>query len=147
MNMTVQAAASGKRRRGSVLLAGKQSAAHASIAADLRGAGFDVIAVADGSELRDYLGVVLASCGRTAMPDLFVTDIDLPGWKGLEALRALGALGLHIPTVAVIQLGDVSAFAAASRLGAAKIVENPTEAGEIVDAVQALWCSPRAINP
>jgi hypothetical protein len=36
---------------------------------------------------------------------LFVTDIDLLGWKGLEALRALG---LHVPAVAVIQLGVVN---------------------------------------
>ncbi len=122
-----------------MLLAGRSSAAHATIAADLRWAGFDVIAVADGPELRDYLGVVLASCGRTAMPDVFVTDADLPGWKGLEALRALGAFGLRIPTVAVIELGDVPAFAAASRLGAARIVENPTQPREIVDAVVSLW--------
>jgi FixJ family two-component response regulator len=122
-----------------VLLAGRSSAAHATIAADLRWAGFDVIPVADGSELRDYFGVVLASRGRTAMPDVFVADVDLPGWKGLEALRALGALGLRIPTVAVVELGDVPAFAAASRLGAARIVENPTQAREIVDAVVSLW--------
>ena len=136
--MFAAATSFGGRRRGSVLLAGRRSAAHASIAADLRWAGFDVIPVADGSELRDYLGVVLASCGRTAMPDVFVTDAALPGWKGLEALRALRALGLRIPTVAVIELGDVLAFAAASRLGAVRIVENPTQAGQVVDAVLSL---------
>jgi DNA-binding response OmpR family regulator len=103
----------------------------------LRKDGYDVLEVADGGELwrRAEEAVVLS---RTPIAvDLFVTDIRMPVYTGLEIVSSLRGIGLITPVVLMTAFGSPATRARAEELGAA-LLEKPFKMAELRALVRRL---------
>jgi CheY-like chemotaxis protein len=90
----------------------------------------DVVATA-------FDGVELLRLVRTFLPDVVVTDIDMPRMDGLDACRQIR---LHYPAVRVIiisGLPDDSLVASAEEAGASTMIYKPHMADKLTAAVLA----------
>jgi signal transduction histidine kinase/CheY-like chemotaxis protein len=119
-------ASSGAEAQGTVLIIDDEQPAHDLLAAELAGAGYQILHAAGGRE-----GLRLA---RQAQPDLITLDIimpDLDGWSVLKALKDDPALR-DIPVVLVTIMGDRDLGFA---LGAADYITKPFDRDLLMRAV------------
>jgi len=103
------------------------------VAQCLRREGYEVHEVADGAELllRIEDSFFLR---RVAVPvDLFVTDIRMPNYTGLEIVSALREVGLDMPVVIMTAFGNPETRESAEALGAA-LLDKPFK----MDTLRAL---------
>lgn len=105
------------------------------IAASLGAAGFVVELVDDGGALRERLGPGAADA---PLPQVVVSDLRMPGWTGLKALRFLQRHHPTIPVVLITAFGDPATHARARALGAAAVFDKPFELGSLRDTLLAL---------
>ena len=70
------------------------------------------------------------------VPDLILTDINLPGLSGKDLLVALKSQGVQTPVVLLAQRGQESDIVQAFRLGAADYLLLPVREAEVVSAVE-----------
>ena len=70
------------------------------------------------------------------VPDLIITDINLPGLSGKDLLVALKSQGMQTPVVLLAQRGQESDIVQAFRLGAADYMLLPVREAEVVSAVE-----------
>ena len=100
--------------------------------ANLRAAGYDVTAAADGKAALEALG--------RAFFDLVVTDIRLPDISGLDILSRIkqgrDALDPTLPVVVLTSVRDVETAVAAMRQGAADYLTKESEKQEIVMRIE-----------
>ena len=115
------------REPETVLVAEDDDELREEIAADLRRHGLKVIEVEDGLELEDYLDDALTPGALLARPDLIVSEANLPGGGGLDALRHLRGNAFAAPLIVIAPNGDADAFEEAEALGAEYVVEKPID--------------------
>lgn len=89
------------------------------LGAALEDSGFDVQQARDGLEL-------LASAALPeTLPDLIITDIDMPRCNGLSAIGAIHRFAPDIPCIVITSFGDPTTCAEALRLGAEAVLDKP----------------------
>ena len=100
----------------------------------------DVVALPGGRLLHGYL---MASVrGEVPTPKLVVSDVRMPAFGGLNALKFISD---HLPETSVILVtafGDAALHAQAKRRGAVSVLNKPFTHEELHDAIQtALYSS------
>lgn len=99
--------------------------------------GYQVIEVADGSDLRRRL-IKPSSPHRPYTPDIVVSDIRLPGFTGIEILEQLRRSDWSLPVILITAFGDDAIHEEAKRLGAALLLDKPFDVDDLVEAVLGL---------
>ena len=101
----------------------------------LRGDGYHVIEVADGSELLDTLGSALLK--RTEEPiDLIISDVHMPHWNGLTILRHLRQADWSMmPFILITAFGDEEVYQEAKRIGVSAVFDKPFDIDDLRTAV------------
>ena len=84
----------------------------------LRKEGYEVHEVADGAELLLRIEESFFLRRVPAPIDLFVTDIRMPVYTGLEIVRGLREAGMHMPVVIMTAFGNPETRERAETLGA-----------------------------
>jgi two-component system, NtrC family, nitrogen regulation response regulator GlnG len=97
----------------------------------------------DDAELRDLIGSALTRAGflvrqardglellaNTALPetlpDLIITDVDMPRCNGLSALGAVHRFAPQIPAIVMTSFPDEATCAEARRFGAEVVLDKP----------------------
>jgi len=114
----------------SILVAEDQADIRDLIVMNLRQAGYDVTAVADGS-------AALASQAERAS-DLLVLDLMMPGLDGLEVLKALRARGRATPILLLTAKSTELDRVLGLELGADDYLTKPFSMPELLARVKAL---------
>ena len=70
------------------------------------------------------------------MPDLIISDLNLPGLSGKDLMVALSAQGLTIPVILIAQKGMEADIIHAFRLGAVDYLLWPAREAEVVNTVE-----------
>lgn len=94
------------------------------IARSLRRDGFDVELVRGGPQLMERLA---ASPDGRRVPDLLITDVQMPGVSGLEVLTWMRERGLRQPVILVTAYPHAALSEQADELGAAMVLAKPFE--------------------
>jgi DNA-binding response OmpR family regulator len=107
----------------------------------LRGAGFEVDAVADGGQA--------LHAARTGAPALVIADADLPGLSGPELCRALrrDPATRAVPVIVVNTHGRLSAAGAARAAGAGEYLVKPCHPARLVERVRTVLARRTATRP
>ena len=88
-------------------------------------AGFDVRKARDGLEL-------LANTALPeTLPDLIITDVDMPRCNGLSALGAVHRFAPQIPSIVMTSFADEATCAEARRFGAQLVIDKPFDVGSL----------------
>ncbi len=119
-----------------VLLAEADDELRKLLADWLRDDGYRVVEVTDGLELLDYLEGSL-SAGFLIRPDVIVSDVDLPGWGGLEACERLHVLSDGTPFILLSPSDDLDIHCEAEKAGA-MVVDKPLDLEELREAISAV---------
>jgi two-component system nitrogen regulation response regulator GlnG len=95
------------------------------IGSALSRAGFDVRKARDGLEL-------LANTALPeTLPDLIITDIEMPRCNGLSALGAVHRFAPQIPSIVMTSFADAATCAEARRFGAQLVLDKPFDVGSL----------------
>jgi two-component system response regulator FlrC len=99
-------------------------------------------ALAETLELED-IDVLVAADGRSALEiagreslSLVVSDIQMPGWDGLELLRRLRRRHAELPVMLMTAFGSVPQAVSAVRAGAVDYLVKPVEADQLIERVK-----------
>src|SRR6266478_1501590 len=113
---------SGVRRKDAspcrILLAEDDKALRSLLTGALIRSGYEVVAVADGTQLLEALGASLAREKQTQDFDLVISDVRMPGWSGLQVLADLYGVVARPPMVLITAFGDDAFHRHARQLGA-----------------------------
>jgi DNA-binding NarL/FixJ family response regulator len=118
--------------KGTILLVEDEDDTRDMLAKALVRAGYSALAASTAEE-----GLVLAG---GAIPDVIVTDIVLgsDGRGGLRLLAELRARGLRTPVVVITAYADVEKVKKALNEGAARLIEKPFSASELLTAIESV---------
>ena len=100
-------------------------------------AGYVVVAVSDGMQLFQRLGMFEENPVWWPPFDVVITDIRMPGITGTEVLEGVAMMGGRPRVILVSSFADAPARAAAERYGAAALLEKPVPITALLDAVGA----------
>ncbi len=94
----------------------------------LQACGYQTFVVGDAS----------TAIGRIVqvMPDLIISNLDLPGLSGKDLLVALSAQGLSIPVIIIAKKGEEANIVHAFRVGAVDYLLWPCREAEIINTVE-----------
>ncbi|MEN8150343.1 MAG: sigma-54 dependent transcriptional regulator [Planctomycetota bacterium] len=109
----------------SVLIVDDDAAHRGMLATVLGDLVSGVHAVASGEDAVDFLG--------QRSVDLVILDMRMPGWSGLETLRAMAERGINVPTVVLTAHADVDDAVTAMKLGAVDYLRKPVEIATLTD--------------
>ena len=126
--MTTQA----EEKQPVVLLAEDDDTMRELLAGRLKREGMRVVEVEDGYELRDYLELCRPG-GDLASPDVVISDINMPGETGPEALTH--SPNLPAPIVLISACGRRELRTWAAKLGVAAIFEKPFDLDVLMLAI------------
>jgi len=121
-----------------VLIVDDDAAHREMLAAVLGDLGPSVHALSSGEDAVDFL------VGREV--DLMFLDMRMPGWSGLETLRAMGKRGISVPTVVLTAFADVGDAVAAMKLGAVDYLRKPIDIATLADLLARRFGAP-AVDP
>lgn len=65
-----------------------------------------------------------------------VTDLRMPDLSGVDLLRHLGTMQVHIPSIVITGHGDVPMAVAAMKAGALDFIEKPFEDDVLIEAIK-----------
>ncbi|MBL9038559.1 MAG: response regulator [Archangium sp.] len=99
--------------------------------------GYQVIAVDDGLELADYLGLANDKASPVVVPDLIVADLSMPGRSSLEVLEQLGPVTL-CPFILISGYADDEIRRRAAKLGVTMVLDKPVDPRVLSSVVEAL---------
>ena len=121
-----------------VMLAEDDPAQRESIAEVLRARGHDVVCVEDGEGVKQFIDDAVYYDKPMRRVHVLVTDLHMPNMGGLDVLRYLEELGVHMPTVVVTAYGTPEARATALRLGALAVLQKPLDGGELAQIIDEI---------
>lgn len=103
------------------------------VADDLRKEGFKVQKAADGEK-------ALRILDKGLMPDIIVTDLEMPRLNGLELIREITSRPryMHIPVVVMSTHGERSAMLPAMHAGAASYITKPFRGEQLAILLERL---------
>ena len=115
-----------------VLVAEDDSDIRELVSRKLTGAGFEVIAVADG--------LTALRAAQDQQPDLAVFDVTMPGMSGLALISALRAdsATAALPVILLTARSEEFDVTAGMSLGAAEYLVKPFSPRELLHRVQAV---------
>lgn len=113
-----------------LLLVDDDQGVRTSLSAFLTRAGFQVEAVADGTQ-------ALAALEK-ARPDLVVMDVLMPRMDGRKTLRRMRQAGNSTPVILLTQVGEATERAMALEEGADDYLNKPFEPHELVARIRAV---------
>jgi DNA-binding NtrC family response regulator len=100
------------------------------------------VAVADGDQALDWLGLCLFDGSLQNVPALIVSDVRLPHFSGLELLEGLLCASAEIPVVLITGFPSEETYAEAFELGAARVLAKPFALDALRLAVQNVLDAP-----
>jgi chemotaxis protein histidine kinase CheA len=122
------AAAPAPRRQRRVLVVDDSPIVRELVADMLHGVGLDVAMAEDGAAALRVM--------ESAVPDLVLSDVEMPGMDGLELLRRIRVKNQLLPIVMLTTRGSVEDKKAAAELGAnAYLVKSEFEGAKLLDTV------------
>src|SRR3954468_1924600 len=104
----------------------------------LRTAGCDVTLAGNGREAMDLLS--------SALPDIVLTDLDMPVMDGLELVQAIRREYPALPVILMTAMGSEAVAARALHQGAAGYVRKRSLAREVVRTVGSVLAVARALH-
>jgi CheY-like chemotaxis protein len=104
----------------------------------LRNAGCDVTLAGNGREAMDLL--------RLDLPDIVLTDLEMPVMDGLELVQAIRREFPALPVILMTAMGSEDVAARALHLGAASYVRKRSLAQEVVRTVGSVLAVARALH-
>lgn len=107
-----------------------------SLARHLRADGFKVLEAKDAHEMMAWCKAFKSAESR--LPDVMVSDEQLPDMTCLEAVEAMRRDGGAPPFILVTRRGDWPTFVAAERMGAAYVFETSNDDSALRSAVFSL---------
>lgn len=90
-------------------------------------AGCEVVAVGNGTDLRELLASSLPSRAAVKPFDIVVTDVRMPGWTGLHAIESLTGAPDLPPIVVMTAFGDEETKDRAKKAGAIAVLDKPID--------------------
>ncbi|MBI5500705.1 MAG: response regulator [Deltaproteobacteria bacterium] len=138
------AAAPDAPERGWILLAEDDDELRCLMADALRGGGYAVEEAINGADLLAKVGRSLLGQGRHEI-GVVVTDIQMPGFTGLEVLAALHSSAPSVPVIVVTAFSSAETRAEARTYGARDFLEKPLDMEELRRAVAAAM--PASVPP
>jgi DNA-binding response OmpR family regulator len=105
------------------------------VARSLRREGYDVQEVSNGSELLVRIEDSLVFKRKPDPVDLFITDVQMPGYTGLEIVTGLREAGMHMPVIIMTAFEASETRARAEALGAA-FLPKPFDAEQLCALVR-----------
>lgn len=102
-----------------ILLADDDAEMRRLLASVLRAAGYRVEEADDGDDLRARLASLDGDL------DLLVTDVQMPGWTGLQALEWMKRNNPGVEVILITAFGDPDLHARAAALGARAVLDKP----------------------
>jgi len=124
-----------EEKRPTVLLAEDAPDVRAVLHAALDVQGYDVIEIADGTELLQHLE--MCRFESYARPDVIVSDVLMPGHSGLAALSSLRYEGVGIPFILITAHADAVTRAEAKARGASALLFKPFDLCDFLKTVDA----------
>ena len=97
--------------------------------------GYEVMAMDSGDVLVEYLGKCVVYGGAFRLPDLVISDLRMPGFSGIEVLKAMREMAWNIPFILMTAFGDQELHEEARRLGAFAAFDKPFDADDLLTAV------------
>lgn len=97
--------------------------------------GYEVVAVGDGDEALDWLGLCLFDGSLQNVPALIISDVRLPQFSGLELLEGLLCATADIPFILITGFPSQETYAQAFELGAARVLAKPFDLDTLRAAV------------
>ncbi|MEO8903468.1 MAG: response regulator [Polyangiaceae bacterium] len=88
------------------------------VAERLRSEGYEVQEVSDGSQLLARVEDSIVLRGVSGRVDLLLTDVNMPGYTGLEIVTGLREAGMRMPVIIMTGMIDEETRAKARALGA-----------------------------
>jgi CheY-like chemotaxis protein len=131
-------------RRARVLLAEDDFELRRMVASLLSADGYEVIEVADGEQLLNYLASTKRQHGQLEDPDLIISDICMPQLDGLQVLERLRRADVSTPVVLMTAFANHNISEQADALGAVTLLSKPFEIDDLRMIVLNL--SPRSHN-
>ncbi len=108
--------------------------------------GNEVVAVADGDQALDWLGLCLFDGSLENVPALIVSDIRLPQFSGLELLEGMLCATASVPVILITAFPSEETYAEAFELGAVRVLAKPFDLDTLRLAVRAVL-DPRPAPP
>ncbi|HVW30303.1 MAG TPA: response regulator [Polyangiaceae bacterium] len=118
-----------------VLLAEDDSAFRSTMSLLLRSDGYDVVEVGDGGDALDELVRSLSDESSLRIFDVIITDVRMPGFSGMDVLRAVRGLPEAPPVILMTAFGNKETHREAHRLGALTVLDKPFDLDDLRTAV------------
>ena len=125
--------------RGKVLVIDDEPAIVDLFTEYLREQGFEVVSAGGGNEGLDRLA--------SDKPDLILLDMRMPDIDGLETLRRIRGVNLHVPVLMISANDDVTAAKAALALGAFDYTLKPVDFDYLGRALDKMIASVQTSSP
>ena len=87
--------------------------------------GYQVVALEDGDQALDWLGLCLFDGSLQNVPALIVSDVRLPHFSGLELMEGLLCATREIPVILITGFPSEETYVEAFELGAARVLAKP----------------------
>ena len=104
----------------------------------LRRDGHDVIEIADGSDLLDFVGASLSRPDGPLPADLVISDVRMPGYNGLDVLASLRDADWSTPVILITAFGNTTTHDEGQRLGAVAVLDKPFDVDELRALVRSI---------
>jgi two-component system alkaline phosphatase synthesis response regulator PhoP len=109
------------------------------VAAKLRSAGFSVHEARNGSEARTLLGI--SPTGQvgpgTVVPDLIITDLQMPQVSGLELAQSIRQARMQVPVIMLTARGYILTPEQLESSGIVELIAKPFGVRALLERVEA----------
>ena len=100
--------------------------------------GYEVVALSDGDQALDWLGLCVVDGSLARVPALIVSDVRLPEFDGLELLEGLCCAIDDVPVILITGFPSDELYAEAFELGAARVLAKPFDLEALLGAVSSV---------
>ena len=122
-------------KRKHILIAEDEPGIRRMLSLVLRGGGFDVTCVEDGTEA---LHAVINGGRASKSFDMLITDIRMPGLTGLELIDEMAARDIRISTLVVTGYGNKGSISELAQRGFADYIIKPFTSEQLLQSVNCL---------